>query len=292
MKKDITNLFCFIDDFVTEIDTEINKYLIALEEKTRKPTRIPGITISEIMTIVLLFQKSYSKNFKYFYKLYLPLYKNEFPNMPSYERFTVLMKRSLGYFAILLQVLLKQNGKIFYIDSTALPVCNIKREYSNKVFKLFATKSKSTMGWFFGMKLHLISNEKGELVNIKFTQANVDDRAVVDQMTKNLTGFLFGDKGYISQELFERLYQRGLKLVTGIKKNMKNKLMNMKEKILLRKRSISETIFDYLKNKFSLVHTRHRSFLNALVHMTSTLVEYQMKPTKPKINMNQENVNP
>lgn len=144
---------------------------------------------------------------------------------------------------------------------------------------------KTTKGWFYGMKLHALVNEKGDLLHIKITPGNVDDQAVVPHMTKDLFGFLFADRGYIKKELFIDLYKRGLKLVTGIKKNMKNKLMDYREKLLLRKRSLSETVFDYLKNKFQIEHTRHRSPFNAFVHIISTLIAYQLKKSKPSISM-------
>ena len=120
-------------------------------------------------------------------------------------------------------------------------------------------------------------------MSAKLTKGNVDDRAVVPQMTADMHGFLFADKGYISRNLLLHLLARGLKLVTGIKQNMKNILMNLNEKILLRKRSLVETVFDYLKNKMMLEHSRHRSFLNMLVHIVSTLIVYQIKPTKPSL---------
>lgn len=110
------------------------------------------------------------------------------------------------------------------------------------------------MGWFFGFKLHLIINEKGELLNALLSPGNVDDRKPVRKMTTNLVGLLFGDKGYIDQNLFRELHENGLKLVTGIKKNMQNKLMLLQEKILLRKRSIIETVNGVLKEDFQLSH--------------------------------------
>jgi hypothetical protein len=141
------------------------------------------------------------------------------------------------------------------------------------------------MGWFFGFKLHLVISEKGELLNAMLTPGNVDDRAPVRQMTAKLTGLLFGDKGYIDQVLFRDLFERGLKLVTGIKKNMKNKLVVLREKILLRKRSIIETVNGVLKEDFEISHTRHRSIINGFIHIFSTLVAYALKSKKPAIKL-------
>ncbi|WP_410521394.1 transposase [Candidatus Tisiphia endosymbiont of Parasteatoda lunata] len=116
---------------------------------------------------------------------------------------------------------------------------------------------------------------------LKVTKGNVDDRVPVPELTKRLTGIIAADKGYIKQNLFLNLYERGLKMIHGIKKNMENKLMDLKEKILLRKRNLIETVFDYLKNKMNLEHTRHRSPINSFVHILSTLVAYSLKKNKP-----------
>jgi hypothetical protein len=285
MKKDITALFCLVDDFYKSLRQEIGKHQISNEGKIRKPTRIPGLIESEIMTIILMYQESPCRNFKYFYNSYLQLYKSEFLRMPSYERFITLMPRVLYLLTILFCCILRKCSKVAYIDSTSLNVCHGKRIKSNKVFKGLAKIGKSTKGWFFGFKLHIIIDEKGNLMNAKLTKGNADDRYVVPQMTADMTGFLFADKGYISRELFLRLLARGLKLITGIKNNMKNVLMPLHEKLLLRKRSLVETVFDYLKNKFMLEHSRHRSFINMLVHIISTLIAYQLKPSKPSASM-------
>ena len=102
-------------------------------------------------------------------------------------------------------------------------------------------------------------------------------------MSDNNKGLLFGDKGYISKPLFLALYKQGLKLVTGVKKGMKNCLLSLEEKIFLRKRSIVETVFDYLKNKLQLEHSRHRSPVNAFIHIIATLIAYQLNTKKPSI---------
>jgi hypothetical protein len=284
MKKDITECFTFVDDFCQQYDVHFQALILPSKRKT---TRIPGLAISEIMTIVLLFHNSPAKNFKYFYKSYLQLYKSEFPKLPEYNRFIELQQRCLGHFHALLMVLcaMTKHTGLGYVDSTPIPVCHIKREYRHKVFKGLASKSKSTMGWFFGFKLHLMINEKGELLNAMLTPGNVDDRTPVRHMTSKLMGLLFGDKGYIDQVLFCDLFERGLKLITGIKKTMKNKLMPLHEKILLRKRSVIETVNGVLKTDFQISHTRHRSFINGFIHIFSTIVAYALKSNKPAIKL-------
>ena len=286
MKKDITELFCFIDDFAQGIEKEVKSHQLTSPVSRHTLTRSPGLTDSEMMTILLMFQESPCRNFKYFYKSYLQLYRCEFPKMPCYDRFIALMPRILHLLVLLLHCLFSRGKGVAYVDSTPLPVCHPKRINRNKVFKGLASLGKTTKGYFFGFKLHVIINPQGSLMRVKITGGNVDDRKVIPQMTQGLTGLLFGDKGYISKELFLKLYRRGLKLVTGIKKNMKNMLMSWNEKIFLRKRSLIETVFDYLKNKLQLEHTRHRSPFNMLVHLVSTLIAYQLKPSKPSISYN------
>jgi hypothetical protein len=285
MKKDITKLYVVVDDFCKQYEQYLNSQTLP---KNRKLTRVPCLEISEIMSIILLFHQSPAKNFKYFYTSYLQLYKSEFPNLPSYNRFIELQQRCLGHFHALLMimcVMTKQTG-LAYVDSTCIPVCHNKRTSRHKVFKGLAALGKSTMGWFFGFKLHLIINENGEFLHALLTPGNVDDRKPVRQMTDKLTGLLFGDKGYIDHALFRDLFERGLKLFTGIKNNMQNKLLILREKILLRKRSIIETVNGVLKEDFQIRHTRHRSFINGFIHIFSTLVAYSLKSKKPSIKFN------
>jgi hypothetical protein len=288
MKKDITDLFVFIDDFCKATDFYINSHLFDNNLKLIKPTRVLQMTNQEIVTIVLLYQQSPCKNFKYFYNSYLQLYKNEFPNMVTYERFVAIKPRILMYLQMLLNWIMSLSKKtgISFIDATSINVCHNKRIRSNKVFEGFAELGKTTKGWFYGFKLHIVINELGQIHSAKLTEGNVDDRVPVPKLVSHLTGLLFGDKGYIKSELFNSLYSKDLKLVTGIKKTMKNMPMNLFEKQMLKKRSIIETVFDYLKNKFEMEHTRHRSVWNFLVHIMATLVAYSMKTTKPKVKMN------
>lgn len=284
MNKNITELFCLIDDFCNAADKNFAEKFLP---SGKKPTRTPGITYSEILTIILLYHQSKCDNFKVFYVHYVKsLYGSAFSKLPSYDRFIALKPRVLWYLMLLLQwycAQAKMTG-ISYIDATSIAVCHPKRISRNKVFAEIAKLGKSTYGWFFGFKLHLVINEKGEIQAFTLTKGNVDDRKPVPNLTKKLTGLLFGDKGYIKQDLFHELFDRGLKLVTKIKKGMKNMLMSLNEKILLRKRSIVETVFDNLKNKFEIEHTRHRSPVNFLVHIISTLISYSLKSKKPSIS--------
>ena len=144
---------------------------------------------------------------------------------------------------------------------------------------------KNSTGWKYGFKLHLIINDKGELLAFKLTPANVDDRKPVPEMTEGLWGKLFGDRGYISSDLFEKLYNKGLQLVNKPRKNMKNKLVKLMDKILLRKRALIESVNDQLKNICQIEHSRHRSIWNFLVNLFSGLIAYTYLEKKPSLDL-------
>ena len=284
MKKDITELYCFIDDFCKIYEAYEQEKLLP---SNRQRKRDCNMSLSEMLTIMIMFHTSYAKNFKYFYKSYVEyLHAEDFPKALSYNRFVELMPRLFIPLNLLLHLLLGEETGTYFIDATTIKACHNKRRYKNKVFAGFAKSGKSSMGFFYGFKLHAIINDKGEFMALKMTKGNVDDRVPVPELTKGLIGKMFADKGYIKQNLFLELYNRGLKMVHGVKKNMANKLVDLKEKILLRKRNIIETVFDYLKNKMDIEHTRHRSPINAFVHILSTLVAYSLKKSKPSIKWN------
>ena len=209
----------------------------------------------------------------------------EFPGLVSYKRFVELMPLVLpGLRAYLWSKLGPVTG-ISFVDSTPIPVCHNRRIQRHKVFDGLAERGKTSMGWFFGFKLHLVVNDQGEIVTFHLTPGNVDDRKPVPKLTAKLFGKLFADKGYLSQKLFEDLFNRGLQLVTPIRKNMKNRLMPLMDKLLLRKRSIIETVNDQLKNISQIAHTRHRSVDNFLVNLIAGLIAYAHQPKKPSLNL-------
>ena len=179
---------------------------------------------------------------------------------------------------------------ISFADSTAIKVCHNKRIFNHKVFSGIAQRGKSTMGYFFGFKLHLIVNDKGEILNSVITPGYVDDRKPLEdaRFLEKVYGKLFADKGYIGQQLFDKLFIDGIQLITGIKRNMKNSLMPLQDKILLRKRSIIETINDELKNICQIEHSRHRSFGNFITNLISGLLAYSFLPKKPSIKYETE----
>ena len=243
------------------------------------------LSISEIITIYVHFHQSHYRDFKNYYIGYVMKYLNKlFPELVCYHRFVALIKTVLVPLHAFLQTLMGEQTGIYFIDSTLIKACHVKREKQNRVFEGIAVKGRSTMGWFFGFKLHLVINDKGELIAFKLTKGNVDDRKPVPDLVKDLLGKLIGDKGCISQKLFDQLYNNGLKLITRIKKNMENKLMPLVDKLLLRKRAVIETVNDQLKNISQIEHTRDRSVWNFMANILAALTAYALQPKKPSIS--------
>ncbi len=279
MRYDITALFFCLDEFCKSYEEWEKHRLIDTGRKRCRPCQMQ---LSELLTLMVLFHLSPCKNFKYFYLFHVgALHQQDFPALLSYNRFVQLIPRLFVPLSILLHSVLGEKTGIYIADATSLPLCHNKRINRHRVFKGIAARGKTTMGWFYGLKLHLIINHQGSIMALKITSGNVDERTVLDDMTRHLKGTILADKGFISQDLFQKLYQRGLKLITGIRRNMKNYLMPMMEKILLRKRFIIETVFDILKIHMNLSHTRHRSPVNACVNILSCLTAYQWRQNKP-----------
>ncbi len=286
---DIVELYVIIDDFCKKF---MPRYLKLLKRKDSKIRNRSGIlNISEIILILLLFTQSGYKYFKWFYINELNVeYKEYFKQLPSYTRFVDLIPRSLPILFRFLQYSMYMARKnsllnIEYIDSTKIPVCHNKRTNNHKVFEGIANIGKSTMGWFFGFKLHITCNTNGEITNMAFTKANVDDRVPVMKLMSGFNGKVFADKGYIGAKLSEQLHELGITLITTPKKNMKARFMpvNFMDIILHKKRSIIESVFNILKNKLQIYHTRHRSIFNFIAHIVSTLLGYQLLCRKPKV---------
>lgn len=290
-KDKITEIFCSIDDFCLVFEPALQKRQLFTGKKTRK--RKFTMSSSEILTITVLFHLSGIRTFKHFYINYVQQQlQKEFANTVLYNRFVELMQSNILPLSLYMKTCcLGECTGISFIDSTPIRACDKKRIKQNKVFKDIATIGKSTMGWFYGFKLHIIINDKGELLDFIITQANVDDRTPLkeDNFLKKIFGSLYGDKGYISKELAALLFDQGLHLVTGIRNNMKNVMMTMRDKVLLRKRSVIETINDQLKNIAQAEHSRHRSFGNFITNLVASLIAYSFQEKKPSIKFETEN---
>ncbi len=168
--------------------------------------------------------------------------------------------------------------------ATSLKVCHNRRIQQHKVFKHLAARGKTSVDWFFGFKLHLVVNDKGELLNFTLTPGNIDDRTPVPKLLQQLFGKVFADKGYVSQKLAKQLLaMTGVQLITKLRRNMNNRLMALSDRLMLRKRAIIETVIDQLKNISQIEHSRHRSPVNCLVNVVCGLIAYCHQPKKPSI---------
>lgn len=273
-----TALFVCLDDFANTFEAWERGRLIPT---TRKRQRAGKLSLGEMLFIMVLFHLSPFKDFKHFWLHGVEQkYRDQFGDLPSYGRFVALMPRLFAPLAVLMHSLSGEETGIYVADSTKLAVCANPRISRNRTFKGLAARGHSTMGWFFGFKLHVVMNHRGELMAVKITPGNTDDRVPLVDMVAGLEGKLLADKGYISKKLFAELWHQGLHLITGIRRNMKNYLMPIWDKVLLRKRFVVETLFDKLKSDMGLEHTRHRSPTNAFVHILSCLAAYTLGKNK------------
>lgn len=292
----IIEIFVKVDDFCNVFKKEFAKNQLTLASDEKKRNRETGLCDSEIITLLIAFHGGQFRNFKHFYSQYVSVHlQDDFPGLVSYNRFIELSHRhGIVFMLFLHHCCMGECTGINFIDSTVLRVCHNKRIKRNKVFKGIAEVSKSTMGWFFGFKLHLIINDKGEILSFYLTKGNVDDRnaKVITEMTKELFGKLFGDKGYLSKALSDLLWGNGIQLITTVRKNMKSKALSNEEKLLLRKRSVIETVNDELKNICQVEHTRHRSINGFLLNTMGAIAAYSFFPKKPSIKKDIEETNP
>lgn len=282
--KSLVELFCDVDDFCQVFLPKFTAHLLANGIRKRKRAR--SLSISEVMTILIHFHQSHYRNFKAYYCKHVMVHmQSEFPGLVSYQRFVEYMPSTLIPLCVYLKTCcMGECTGISFIDSTPLAVCHNRRIAQHKVFAGLADRGKSSMGWFFGFKLHMIVNDRGELLSLMLTPGNVDDRKPVPDLVEELFGKLFADKGYISQPLFELLLETfNIQLITKLRSNMKNRLMFLADRVLLRKRSIIETIIDQLKNISQIEHSRHRSQTNFLVNVLCGLIAYCHKPKKPSL---------
>jgi hypothetical protein len=284
---DLINIFCEIDDFCKEFNSQF-KLKNGLSTGNKRKREM-SLTMSEVMTISIWYHFSGYTTFKDYYTKHVQIYlRSEFPKLVSYNRFIEL--RKMMVFPTLIFVWTKKLSSctaISFIDSFKLEACHIKRASSHKTLLNIAKKGKTSMGWFYGMKVHIVINPLGEIVTFSITPGNVADNneQLLFTLTKKLKGKLFGDKGYlISEQRFQELYNRGIQIITKIRHNMKNKLMLLDDKLILRSRGIVESVGNILKKHFNMEHTRHRSVWGFFLHIFTSLTAYQMRDKKPHLS--------
>ena len=282
---DLESLYCSVDTFWQQFAPWWEREQLASGRCPRR--RATRLHPSEIMTIVILFQESGYRTFKGFYTQYVQTHlQGEFPHLLSDTRFVALIPRVLLPLAVYLQTQLGTCTGISFVDSTTITVCKNARIAQHRVFRVDARRGKTSVGWFYGFKLHLVVNDRGELLAFCLTPGNVDDRRPVPRLVRRLFGKLFGDKGYISAALAERLFTtQGILFITKLRKNMRQRILAATDNLLLRKRAIIESVNDQLKNISQIEHTRHRSPYNFLAHLLAGLIACCHQPKKPSLHL-------
>ncbi|KLU14299.1 MULTISPECIES: IS982 family transposase [Xenorhabdus] len=280
----LEELFCCVDDFCQKFIPLWEQQLI--ENNQLKRHRATSLSLSEIMTILILFHMSHYRHFKAFYTEHVQQYLNaDFPGLVSYNRIITLKKRALIPLCAFLSSRKQKSHGIAFIDSTKIAVCHNLRIARHQVFAGVAQRGKPRTGGFYGFKLHLIIDDCGEILSVKLTPGNVDDRQPVKELVQGLTGHLYGDKGYLSQVLCDELKEEGITLITNVRRNMKAKFLSLWDKAMLRKRFLIETVNDQLKNISQIEHSRHRSVVGFLLEIVSGLIAYTFQPKKPSLGL-------
>lgn len=278
----LVEVYCDVDDFC-QLFVEPWQQIL-LEDGEIKRRRACRLSTAEVMTIIIHFHQSHYRDFKNYYLLYVCRHlKDYFPDLLSYTRFLGVMPSVVVPMCSYLTSKLGKPTGIQFVDSTKIEVCHIIRAKRNKVFEGVAEHGKGTMGWSFGFKLHLIINHLGEIVSLKLTKGNVDDRKPVPDMAASIFGKLYGDKGYISKALSGELWDKGVELITTVRKNMKKKFISLWDRAMLKKRFIIETVNDQLKNISYIEHSRHRSVHGFILNLVGGLIAYSLKKDKPSL---------
>ena len=288
---DIIALFCEIDDFFLAYERWKTTHCLAKEASARETRGRPRrLHPSEVMTLLIAFHQSGYRTLKHFYEKHVCVYwRGEFPHLVSYSRFVRLQAEVLTVWVSYLSATLGECSGLSFVDSTRLRVCDNKRISSHRVFAAEAERSKTSMGWFYGFKLHLSITEKGDLLDVALTPGNTDDRRPLRKFAERLHGSLYADRGnHISKDLREELRKQGVNLVYKVRKNMNPRFpLSVADEVLLKKRMLIESVIGVLKTQTQLEHTRHRSFKNFQVNVVSALIAYQLRENKPSLNFSE-----
>lgn len=280
----LLELLCDVDDFMLTFAPHLKASRLAAGKQRECAGQLCP---SEVLTILIHFHQSHYRTCKASYTDHVQVHlSSEFPHLVSYSRFDALIPQMMiPLLAYFLSRFAACTG-IGFIDLTSLEVCDPKRIHQHRVFARDGARGKTSMGWFYGFKLHLAVNDQGELLACCLTPGNIDDRKPVPRLVKRRRGKLFGDRGSVSAPLTALLFEQGLQLITRLRRNMKNRLMHLSDKLLLRTRAIIESIIDQLKNISQIEHSRHRSPINFFVHLVAGLIAYSHQDQKPGLHLN------
>ena len=274
-------IYVFVDNFIKQI---LQSIFPAIERPCRNhpPTKTYNLGVAELASLAIFRFFTGHRNWKDFYKFVKTYHQQDFPNLPTYGNFLKAMNKLSSLAAILLQGFINvfqkttAKEKLKFADGSRLRVCEIKREFSHKVCFGLASKSKSTMGWFYGFKLHIISNELMQILNLKITTATYDERKALEMMWDNIFGTIVADAGYVGKKYQEKARKNGKILFTCVRANMK-KVMTKTQHQILRLRQKVETVFSVLKLRLGLETTLPRSPKGFFAHYLWCITAYQMK---------------
>lgn len=277
---DLTETFCLVDTFCLALG------------RTRFPrTRGPASRLfpSEVITICIVFHRFRFRNFKFFYSFYVRTHlKKEFPHLVSYSHFLQLAYRLNPLIYAFLHASFGSSTKVNFIDSTPISVCHPNRANSHATFHGLAAWGKTSTGFFFGFKLHLVINEAGALINVVLSSGNDADQKVAEALLSEdvvIQGKVYGDRGYVSRGLADRLQQKGIFLITKKRNNMKAEPLKKEDEVNLSKRFLIETVIGQLKQTCSYIeHHRQRSLQGFIMNLLSGLVSYNIREEKPSMN--------
>lgn len=271
-------IYTFVDNFLKQVLQLIN-HAIEPPKRNHPPIKKYNLTIAELVSLAIFRFFTGHKNWKDFYKHIKTYHRQDFPNLPTYGNFIKAMNKLSSLAIILLKgfmnVFQKMTAKerLKFTDGTKLKVCEIKREFSHKVCKGYASKSKTTMGWFYGFKLHIICNELMQILNLKITTAATDERRALEMIWNNIFGTIVADAGYIGKRIKEKARKLGKFLFTGVRANMK-KIMSETEHQILNLRERVETVFSVLKLRMGLETTLPRSLFGFFAHYLWCITAY------------------
>ena len=283
---DFTEIFCIVDDFFKKFEPIYWQFL--KQENKRQRIRQATLSLSEIVAISIYYKTSQVHNFKMFFNLLCQFESKLFKDLPCYKNLiTLINQHQLAIHALLYALSQKDESSYLWIDSTPLPVCKNKRiPNGHHALDEIASRGKSTMGWFYGCKLHLLMNQEGEIVNSDLSNGHIADLKKVEDLVNGLSATVYGDRGYISQPLKETLKEQGIDLITYPRKNMRVTLLPFSDEFHLRQRKRIETLIGLLKEKYHLVTSKHRSIAGFLAGVFSSLCAYQLcQKNKPKIHV-------
>lgn len=293
LKNILIMIYCFADDFLKGIVKNI-RYALMRPNNNHPPTKKRNLSLAELASLAIFRFFTGHRNWKDFYRHLKTYHEKDFPNLPTYQNFlaainklSTLANLMLHGFMNIFQKMTSTN-KLKFTDSTKLQVCNIKREFSHKVCFGLASKSKSTMGWFYGFRLHIICDELMRILKFKITTGAFGERAGLEMMWNNIFGMIVADAGYLGKEFFEKARNSGKHLFTAVKANMK-KLMTDLEWQILKMRQCVETVFSVLKLRLGIETTLPRSPLGYAAHYLWCLTAYQLNKffelvfVKPKL---------